>query len=57
MYCDICEFLKKQVIRFAIKSTTKEFLEMRRLARNHYRRFHPNPFDEGLDEAEFMNYH
>ncbi len=55
MNCEICEWLKVIVKRALDTSLHKEFLEVRRLARSHYRRFHPNPFDVALDEDEFGN--
>ncbi len=59
MQCEVCDFLKKAV-RAASESMPSPIqyaytAELRALAYNHYRRFHPNPFVNALEEVKFMN--
>ncbi len=56
MKCVVCEFLK-DVVKLAYDQNYESSCceELRRLAYNHYRRFHPNPFDQAMAEFQFSN--
>ncbi len=56
MNCEICVFLK-HIISQTLDggSSVQDYEELCRLAQNHYRRFHPNPFDMAMTEFRFMN--
>lgn len=55
MNCEICGWLKMIVNNSIDKGNRAEMMETRRLARTHFRRFHPDPFEAALDETELMN--
>lgn len=55
MNCDICEYLKIMVRGIIDTNSRTKVAEVRQLAHSHYSRFHPNPFDQALDEENFMN--
>ncbi len=56
MHCAICSFLKDSIsLTLQDGSSVQQYEELCRLAQNHYRRYHPNPFDIAMTEFRFMN--